>query len=153
MKFFLISLMLITSSINAVAATVEGEQNRLYLNCLIKSKVDPRLVSKEQELFCLVEAGVVDPGDDERKKATDLWRRCLLKKAAELDDGNSPVADISKAILPHCVNQWKGYVSSFYMYPEAKTQMSSDISKYALNEGVQATLLVRKAKKEISFKK
>jgi hypothetical protein len=133
---------------SAHADASEEEQDRAYLQCMIKRKVDPKNISEGDNAACLTEAGVEDLGDVRRKETGEAWRGCIIRKAAELDDGISQVTDIAKAIVVLCPREWREYVGTFAMYPGAKREMASDVSKYAINEGVQAVLLTRRVKRE-----
>lgn len=134
------------SSFAQASSALEDEQDNLYLECLIKRRVDPKNISKEDNTFCMNEAGIEDPGDAKRKEKGDAWRGCLIQKAVELDDEISPVIDIANAIIVLCQNEWRDYVGSFAMYPKAKRAMANSIEKYAVNEGVQVVLLTRRVK-------
>lgn len=134
----------------AVAASAEeDEQDRVYLQCLINRKVDPPVIPPEDSAFCMQEAGIEDLGDAARKDKGSAWRNCLIRKATELDDGVSPVSDISKAIIQYCPSEWKEYVATLAMYPKAKRAMASGLAQYGVNEGVQAVLLIRRTKREM----
>lgn len=105
-RVFALSLTcLLSSSIAHAVTTEEDAQDQAYIQCLIKKRVDPKSIPPEDSAFCMNEAGIKDPGDQERKEKGDAWRNCLIGKAAELDDGVSSVVDISKAIIVFCPSQ------------------------------------------------
>jgi hypothetical protein len=131
----------------AQSEPTETEQDRLYIQCLIKNKVTPKEIPTTINHQCLSFAGINDPGDTLRKTTGDAWRGCLVKRVVQIDDGISPASEVSMAILSSCTTEWRNYVNSFYMHPAAKHEMASDIVKHASNEGIQATLLVRKVKR------
>lgn len=144
----LLSLLCITPLAQA-GSIQEDEQDRLYVQCLAKRRVDPKNIPKEDNTFCMNEAGIEDPGDAKRKEKGEAWRGCIIQKAVELDDGISPVTDIAKAIIVLCPNEWREYVGSLAMYPRAKRRMANGIEQYAVDEGVQAVLRTRRVKREM----
>ena len=85
----------------------DGAQDDAYIRCLIKRRVEPPAPKEDRE-FCLREAGVPDPGNDERQSRGKAWRDCLVAHAVELDDGVSPAGDIGQAVIALCSLQWRG---------------------------------------------
>ena len=154
MRLFMLWVFLLVSlpSLAETQAVSETGQSRTYFKCLLKRGANPPNIPKADFEFCLLEAGVEDPGEPMRKERGDTWRDCLFKHAARLDDGVSPAPDIARAIIQLCPNEWQGYVESFWMLPEEKRTMASGLNKYATGEGVQAVLLVRRALREMKAK-
>lgn len=143
--FALAGASLFAHCMHAAAETIaESAQDNSYVRCLIKRRVEPPEIPKEDSEFCLREAGVLDPGDDERQSRGKAWRDCLVTRVVELDDGISPVGDIGHAVTSLCAAEWRGYASSMWMNPSAKRKFVNGIEKYAAGEGVQAVLLTRK---------
>lgn len=138
----------VCSQVAHADTTSDNEQDNVYLRCLIKRKVQPPEIPKEDSEFCLQEAGVADPGDDARKNAGKAWRDCLVSHAARLDDGVSPARDIGQATIALCPDEWRGYASTFWLAPSAKRLFVNGVSKYAVGEGVQAVLLTRSVMRE-----
>src|SRR5574343_205685 len=130
----------------------EDQQNRTYINCLISRRVNPPNIPKIDSEFCLREAGIYDPGDNARKLKGLAWRNCLTVQAKKLDDGTSPVSEISRGIIGLCSKEWNEYVGSLWMYPDAKRGLANGLDRYGIEDGVRAVLLVRKAKKEGKIK-
>ena len=149
MRPSLLCIMLLTFTSPVLCASVtEDEQDRAYIRCLAARNVKPPNIPREDSAFCLKEAGIEDPGDAARRTKWNAWRDCLIDKAVELDDAVSPAPDIGRAIIISCSVQWKEYVAALAMYPSAKRAMANGLEKYGVNDGVQAVLLVRKAKRE-----
>ena len=149
MRTLLLCVTLLCTAFPILAATAqEDEQDRLYIQCLARRKVDPPNIPREDSSYCLKEAGIEDPGDAARKEKGEAWRNCLIGKSVELDDGISPATDIAKAVVPFCAKEWKEYVASLAMYPRAKRAMANGLDQYGVNEGVQAVLLTRRVRRE-----
>ena len=145
----LVALLIATSGALWAADSTEEEQDKIYVQCLLKRKVDPPNNQQEDIVVCLGQAGIDIPSDKVFKEKWSLWRDCLLEKAVELDDEISPAADIAKAIIGLCPNEWKGYVAASALNHGAKRDMASGLVKYGVNDGLQAVLRTRKLKKQL----
>jgi hypothetical protein len=149
MKTLMLCVTLLVAAFPAwTATTQEDEQDRLYIQCLIKRKVDPPNIPPEDSAYCLKEAGVEDPGDVARKEKGEAWRNCVIGKSMELDDGISPAVDIARAIAPLCAREWREYVASLAMYPRAKRAMANGLDQYGVNDAVQGVLRTRRVRRE-----
>lgn len=153
-RFLAFSIVSLSFCSLSYAVTAEEEdQDKAYIQCLIKKRIDPKNIPPEDSAFCMIEAGIKDPGAQERKEKGEAWRNCLINRAAELDDGISPVTDISKAIIVLCPSQWDEYVQSLWINPRAKREMAGGLTKYAVSEGVQSVLMTRRIRREEIKKK
>lgn len=86
MKALLLCFSLFVTAIPTWAGTAqEDEQDRLYIQCLIKRNVDPPNIPPEDSAFCLKLAGIEDPGEAARKERGEAWRNCVIDKSVELD--------------------------------------------------------------------
>ena len=134
------------------ATSQEDEQDHQYIRCLIKRKVNPPNIPREDNVICLKDAGIEDPGEVARKANGDAWRTCITKKSAELDDGVSPASEIAQAVIRLCPDEWRAYITSLHMAPAAKRQMSNGLERYAVEEGMRAVLFTRRAAKNSQSK-
>lgn len=123
------------------------EQNRAFIQCLIKKNTDPKNIPKAVEEACLSQAGVPDPGKQLRQLAKKDWQDCLYRQAVALDDGVSPADSIGRAIVGMCNDQWKAYAQSLWVYPEAKEQLTAGVNQYGLTSATRTVLLTRKVQK------
>ena len=122
----------------------EAAQESTYVRCMLKRGVNPKAMTREDVSACNKEANVVDPGDEKRDETGAAWRQCVMSKAADLDDGVSPASEIARAVVPHCIEQWRAYAGSFYMMPGAKRQFVGGVNEYGAEAAVQGVLVVRK---------
>lgn len=76
------------------------------------------------------------------------WQDCLVAQVMSFDDGVSPAPDIARAIIGQCSKEWREHIGALWMYPEAKQSVANGIDKYAVSDGVQVVLLVRKTRRE-----
>lgn len=130
------------------ATPSDSEQDAVYVRCLIKRGVVPPQISKEDGDFCLVDAGVPDPGDGARNTKHKVWRDCLIPRVVNLDDGVSPVRDIAGAVAKLCAEEWRGVVNSLWMNPSARRKMGAGLDNYGTDDAVYAVLSVRSASRE-----
>lgn len=119
-----------------------------YMRCLLKRRVEPPEIPKADDEYCLRDVGIADPGEEERRDRGNAWRACLAAQAARLDDQVSPAGEIGQAVIALCVNEWRGYAGSLWMFPGAKRRFVNEIERNAAGEGVRAVLLSRKAQRE-----
>ena len=126
----------------------EEDQQKAYVNCLIKRHVNPPEIPKEDSVACLISSGIPDPGEDARNLGRQNWLDCLVTQTVRLDDGISPVSDVSRAILGLCKSEWKDLVNALWLPPETKRLISSSAEKYAVEEGARAVLLARKTQQK-----
>ncbi len=143
-SFFLILLISLQNSY--ASQSNDKGLTKKYLKCLFNKGVNPPDIPDRDNEYCLVQAGIQDPGEDARKKAASKWHNCLLTQAAALDDGVSPVEEIAKTIITTCPSQWRNFIATMWVTPAAKSKMANGLKKYAINDGRIAVLKVRKVK-------
>lgn len=150
MRTVLLGVFLIAASGAIKAAdSKEEEQDKSYVECLLKRKVDPPNIQQDDIVYCLGQAEIDVPSDKMHKEKWSLWRDCLIEKAVELDDEISPAADIAKAIIVFCPNEWRGFVAASALNHSARRDMASGLMKYGVSDGIQAVLRTRKVKKQL----
>ncbi len=142
----LCTLILIAFAQSPYASDRYDEATKKYLNCLFNKGVNPPDIPAKDDEYCLVHAGISDPGENARQAAAKKWHSCLLSQASELDDGISPVAEVAKTIITLCPSQWRNFVATMWVTPASKSQMANGLKKYAVNDGKIAVLKTRKIK-------
>lgn len=142
----LFALTLIALTQSSYASGLDDEVTQKYLKCLYKKGVNPPDIPAKDNEYCLIHAGIPDPGENARRAAAQKWHNCLLNQASELDDGISPVVEIAKTIITFCPSQWRNFISTMWVTPAAKSQMANGLKKYAINDGKIAVLKTRKMK-------
>lgn len=141
------TLAVLASTQNIYASDLYDEVTQKYLTCLYNKGVNPPDVPVKDNKYCLIQAGIPDPGENAREAAAQKWHNCLLNQASELDDGFSPVKEVSKTIITLCPSHWRNFISTMWVTPAVKSQMANGLKKYAINDGKIAVLKTRKMKK------
>lgn len=140
------------SSQIAHAADYYDQQDIRYVRCMAARNVDETNITRQDVDICLREAGIADPGDEARQRASDAWRKCLATQTATIDDGISPAPDIARVAISICSEEWREHVNSRWIHQASKRSLISNMQRYATPEGVQMVLLVRKVASDLKKK-